>query len=105
MSEICFWALRVVLDSADSAAVRNSDNHGHLHCTLGPVGEFCKLAGDLVEGWKNKTVELNLYHWAIATHGQSDCGSNNSRLCNWGIKYSALAKLFIEPLGYAENAT
>ena len=66
--EVCLWALAVVLDRADAAAVWNTDNHGHCRETLATVLQPCELAGDLVKGRKDETVKLNFGYGTVAAH-------------------------------------
>ena len=92
MCKVGLWAFAVVLDRADSAAIRHTDNHWHLGETLAAVLQPCQLTGDLIEGRKDEAVKLNFGNGSIAAHCQTDCGSDDSRLGNRCVKNSVFAK-------------
>ena len=93
----------MVLNRADAAAIRHTDNHGHCRETLAAVLQPCELAGDLVEGRKDEPVKLNLSYRAIATHRQTDCRSDDSRFGNWTVKDSVFTKLCEQTLGDSKH--
>lgn len=96
--------LGVVLDRADTAAVRDADGHGDGQLAVAAGVELGELGGDLVEAGEDEAVELNLRDWAVAAQGKADARADDPGLCEWAVDDTVAAEVRLEALGHPVDA-
>ena len=105
MSKVGLGALAVVLNRANATAVRHTNYNRHGLKTFAAVLQLGQLSCDLVEGRKDKAIELNLGDRAVAAHGKTDSGADDAGLGNWRIEDALGSELSQKTFGNAEHTT
>ena len=97
--------IAVVLDAANSAAVRNADDDRHLDVTARSVAQFREVARDLLERWIGEGVELNLHDRSQSVHRHADCRADDARLGQWCVEHPRLTEAPGQTVRHSEYAT
>ncbi|MDF9805169.1 hypothetical protein M2436_003716 [Streptomyces sp. HB372] len=96
--------LAVVLDRADAAAVRDTDDDRQLDLAERAGVHLGELRDDLVVRGEDETVELDLDDRAVAAQGQADRRADDAGLGERGVDHPVLAEVLLESVGDTEDA-
>src|SRR5262249_6790064 len=96
--------LRVVLEGANTAAVRHADHHRDVEAALRahPVARAVVL--DLVEALEREARELDLADGLEPVERHPDRGADDGRLRQRAVDHALRAELALQVVGHAEDA-
>jgi hypothetical protein len=77
MGEERLRGFRMVLHRTDVSAIGQPNGDRHLDVAIRAAVHLGELRGDLIEAGEDKTVELDLGHWAVPAHCHTDARTDD----------------------------
>ena len=104
MGEVGLGGFAVVFDRPDAAAVGDPNRDREGNGALGAAAKLRDLRDDLIECRVDESVELDLEHWAVATHGKPHGRTHDAALRERGVDDPVLAKILLQAVGNPKDA-
>ncbi len=95
----------MVFDGPDAALEGNANHETHRVDAVRALVQFGNLRDDLIKGWVDESVELNLTDGAVPADRESDGRTDDRRLGQRRVNYAIFAEVLLQAVGDPKNTT